>query len=204
METRELRVREFVSEEAADEILPWYVSWSGIWVGALSAVALLLIFGLTAMAVGAHQVGQRIADWREFGLIALGFSVFGAFLSFVLGGWVAARISGVRQAETAMLYGAIVWLIAVPGVLLFAALGAGGYFGTWYGGLAAAPPQVTPLESQAAAMAARNGALGALTALLLGLVGGVIGGWMGSGERMTLNYWNRPYGHGGRTWGEAR
>jgi len=36
--------------------------------------------------------------------------------------------------------------------------------------------------------AARNSALGALTALLLGLVGSVIGGWMGSGEPMSLTY----------------
>jgi hypothetical protein len=203
MATR-VTVQEMVSDEEMDEILPWYVSWSGVWVGALSAFALLLVFGLTAIAVGAHQAGERIADWREFSLIALGFSVFGAFLSFVLGGWVATRIAGVRQAETAMLYGAIVWLLAVPGVLLFAALGAGGFFGTWYGGLAVAPPQPATLESQVAAIAARNGALGALTALLLGLVGGVIGGWMGSGERMTLNYWNRPYGHPGRGWRGTR
>jgi len=35
---------------------------------------------------------------------------------------------------------------------------------------------------------ARNGALGALTALLLGLVGSVVGGWMASGEPMTFTY----------------
>jgi hypothetical protein len=60
------------------------VSWSGIWVGALSAFALLLVFGLTGIAVGAHQLGQRIASWHEFRLITLAFSVFGSFLSFVL------------------------------------------------------------------------------------------------------------------------
>ena len=106
-----------------------------------------------------------------------------------------------------MLHGAIVWLVAIPGVLVFAALGSGGYLGTWYGGLAAAPPwspQATPIESPAAVMVARNAALGAVTALLLGLVGGVIGGWMGSGERMTLHYWKRPYGSVGRAWRETR
>ena len=98
--------------------------------------------------------------------------------------------------------------MTIPGLLFFAALGAGGFLGTWYGGLAASPawvPQATPLvENPAAAIAARNAALGALTAVLLGLVGGVLGGWMGSGERMTLNYVKRPYGHDGRAFGEMR
>ena len=134
--------------------------------------------------------------------------MFGSFLSFVLGGWAAARVTGTRRAETAMLHGAIAWLVTVPGLLFFAALGAGGYLGTWYGGLAAPPawaPQATPMvESAAAALAARNAALGALTAILLGLVGSVVGGWMGSGERMSLNYSNRPHLQHGRAWGETR
>ena len=203
-----LEVEEVVSVEQVEGLLPWYVSWSGIWVGALSAFALLLVFGLTGIAVGAHQLGQRIASWHEFRLITLAFSVFGSFLSFVLGGWVVARVAGTRRAETAMLHGAIVWLVTIPGLLCFAALGAGGFLGTWYGGLAASPawvPQATPLvENPVAAIAVRNAALGALTAVLLGLIGGVIGGWMGSGERMTLNYMKRPYGHDGRTFGEMR
>ena len=203
-----LEVEEVVSVEQVEGLLPWYVSWSGIWVGALSAFALLLVFGLTGIAVGAHQLGQRIASWHEFRLITLAFSVFGSFLSFVIGGWVVARVAGTRRAETAMLHGAIVWVVTIPGLLFFAALGVGGFLGTWYGGLAAPPawaPQATPLvESRAAAIVARNAALGALPAVLLGLIGGVIGGWMGSGERMTLNYAKRSYGHDGRAFGETR
>jgi hypothetical protein len=56
------------------------------------------------------------------------------------------------------------------------------------------------VESAAAALAARNAALGSLTALLLGLVGSVVGGWMGSGERMSLNCSNRPHPEHGRAW----
>ena len=190
-----------------DDIGPWYVSWSGIWVGALAALALLLVFGLTGIAVGAHQLGRRITSWHEFHLVTLAFSVFGSFLAFVLGGWAVARVAGIRRAETAMLHGAIVWLVTIPGILFFASLGAGGFLGTWYGGLAAAPPwtpQATPVNGVEAAIMARNAALGALTALLLGLVGGVVGGWMGSGESMTLTYAKRSYGRSDRAWGETR
>lgn len=204
-----LEVEEVVALEPDEGFLPWYVSWSGVFVGALSALALLLIFGLTGLAVGAHRMGQHFATWHEFRLITLAFSVFGSFLSFVLGGWAAARVTGTRRAETAMLHGAIAWLVTIPALLFFGALGAGGYLGTWYGGLAGAPswmPQATPMaESAAAAIAARNSALGALTALLLGLVGSVVGGWMGSGESMSLNYSKRPHRQQeARAWGETR
>jgi len=64
-----LEVEEVVSVEQVEGLLPLYVSRSGIWVGALSAFALLLVFGLTDIAVGAHQLGQRIASWHECYLV---------------------------------------------------------------------------------------------------------------------------------------
>jgi hypothetical protein len=173
----------------------WPVYWSAVWVGALAALATALIVGLAGGALGAHQLtpGHRIATWRDFGLGALVFSVVGAFLAFVVGGWVAARIAGIRRSEPAMLHGAIVWLLAVPLLLALAGLGAGTYFGGWYGGLAGTPAWAAGAAAAApvdptAAVAARNAALGALTALLIGLVGGVVGGWMASGEPMTFTY----------------
>ena len=203
-----LEVDEIVADDSDDDVLPWYVAWSAVFVGALAALGLLLTFGLTGLAIGSHQMGHRYGTWHEFRLITLIFSVFGSFLSFVLGGWAASRIAGFRQAETAMLHGAIVWLVTIPALLFFAALGSGGYFGTWYGGRGAPPawaPQATPqVESVVAATAARNAALGTLTALLLGLMGGVVGGWMGSREPMMLSYSNKPYGLSGRALEDTR
>ena len=179
---------------------PWPLSWSAVWVGALSAVSLGLVIGLAGIAIGAHHVGQPFASWKDVGLAALIFSVFGAFISFVAGGWLAARIAGLRRSESAMLHGAVVWVLAVPMLLLLASLGAAAYFGTWYGGLAGTPvwagrAVVVEQDPTAAALAARTGALAALTSLLLGLVGGVIGGWMGSGEPMTFGYFRTRPNH---------
>jgi hypothetical protein len=169
----------------------WPVYWSGIWVGVLAAFATALIIGLIAMALGAHQMSPqpRIANWRDVGPAGLIFAVAGAFFAGAVGGWVATRIAGIRRSESAALHGAIVWLVGVPILLTFAALGAGTYFGSWYSSLAGVPAWATPSNVSVdpnAATAARNGALGALTALLIGLMGSVIGGWMGSGEPMTL------------------
>ena len=116
----------------------WPVSWSGIWVGTLAALAVGLIIGLIGTAVGAHKV-SRYVDWKKVRLIGLLFSVAGAFFAFVVGGWVAARIAGITHSETAILHGAIVWLVALPLLLAFAAFGLAGQFGGWYGGLSGVP-----------------------------------------------------------------
>lgn len=173
---------------------PWPLSWSGVWTGTLSAIALALIFGLVAIALGAHRVGQPFGTWREVGFLGLAFSVFGSFLAFALGGWVAAKVAGTRHSEPAMLHGAIAWLVAVPILVVLASMGAASHFGGWYGGLAGVPPAaaaqaLAAAPDPAAALAARNAALAAVTALLLGLMGAVVGGWMGSGEPMTFTHY---------------
>jgi len=175
-----------------------------VWIGALSAVAMVLLFGLLGIALGAYSgVPTRVyPTGREFGSGTMIMSVLGAFLAFAIGGWVAGKIVGAGPAERTMLHAAIAWLIAVPFLLVFAALGSGVYFGTWYSGLAGVPAWVvTPsgtVISVEAARAARLAASGALCALLLSLIGAVIGGWMASGEPMTLTYYRtrdrgRPY-----------
>jgi hypothetical protein len=169
----------------------WPVYWSAIWVGALSALALALIFGLIGTAIGAHQIGKKVVQLSDLSLGGLIFSVAGAFFSFVVGGWVAGKIAGLRFAETAALHGTIVWLVTLPALLVLVAFGAGSFFGGWYGGLAGTPVWATSSTVTAdpsAAMAARNSALGAVTALLIGLIGSLIGGWMASGEPMSLTY----------------
>jgi hypothetical protein len=176
-----------------EKFYPWPISWSAVWAGTLSAIALALIIGLVAIAVGAHRVGP-FGTWSQVGVMALAFSVLGAFLAFAVGGWVAAKVAGARRSETAMLHGALAWLVAVPLLVLLAALGAAPYFGGWYGGLAGLPPAaaaqvVAAAQDPAMAIAARNAALAAATALLLGLMGGVVGGWMGSGEPMTFTHY---------------
>jgi hypothetical protein len=173
------------------ETVSWPVNWSAVWVGALAALAVGLVFGLIGTAIGAYQEAH-IVSWRKFHMWALVLSVCGAFFAFAVGGWAAGKILGARHAETSILHGAIAWLVTVPILLVLASLGAANYFGVWYAGLAGTPVWVSPVvvaDPQVALIIARNGALGAVTALLLGLVGSAVGGWMASGEPMTITYY---------------
>ena len=169
---------------------PWPV-WGAVWVGALTALAVGLIIGLIGYAIGAHQLtAPRTTTFRNVRLLTTIFNVGGAFFAFVAGGWVAARIAGLRRAEPAILHGVVAWLLTVPMLLLLAALGASAMFGGWYGGVVAGPAWVAipPMTPEVAA-AVRNGAMAAVVALLLGLIGGALGGWMASGEPMRVTYY---------------
>jgi hypothetical protein len=180
---------------------PWPVDWSAVWTGALGAVLLGLIIALVGVAVGAHQAATtRIVRWSEFGLGSLVFTVFGAFLSFVVGVWVAGRIGGFVRAEAAMLHGAIAWMLGASLILGIGSLGVAP-FGPWYRGVAGPRvpgPGVADGRGGSRRGAARNAALGGVTALLLGLVGGT--GW----EVRTLGSRNRAYNpmsyHNGSVW----
>ena len=172
---------------------PWPV-WSAVWVGALSALAVGLIIGLIGYAVGAHQLtAPRTMTFKNIRMLTMIFNICGAFFAFVVGGWVAARIVGARRAETAILHGAVAWLVTVPMMLVLGVLGATAMYGGWYAGLVAGTPAwaTTPPSTPELAAAVRNSALATVAALLLGLVGSVIGGWWACGEPMSFAHYRR-------------
>ena len=94
----------------------YHVNWTAVWIGALAAFSMVLLFGLIGMALGAYPVGpeHRIVDVRKLSLWTLIFSVCGAFFASVVGGWVAVKIAGILHSEPAMLHGAFTWLVLVP------------------------------------------------------------------------------------------
>jgi len=120
----------------------WPIAWSGVTVGALAAIAAGLLFGLIGLAIGAQVVAgaeDRVVDIKKMSIGALIFSVAGSFLAFVVGGWVCARIAGIRRSEPAMLHGAVAWLVTLPVVLILLAVGAGSFMGGWQSGLVGRP-----------------------------------------------------------------
>ena len=139
-----------IADEKADEVAAelihekwnaWPVNWTAIAVGTLAAMGALLVFGLIGTAIGAYAVepDHRWVDVKKIAIGALIFSVVGAFFAFVIGGWVSGKIAGILRSEPGMLHGAIVWLAALPGMMLLAAVGAGSLWGGWHAGLAGSP-----------------------------------------------------------------
>ena len=177
----------------AGTLAAWPVNWTAVIVGALAAVVAVVIFGLIGTAIGAHKTGVegRITAWSGVGFASLVWEVLSAFFAFVLGGWIAARLAGLRRAEDAALHGALAWLVGVA-VMCAAAAFSGAIFNGWYSSLATTPA-VPAVPGQPAdpnlAIAVRNGALATVTAILIGLMGSGIGGWLASGEPMRIaNY----------------
>jgi len=120
--------RSTISETEYEAWKHWPVHWSAIWVGALAAIVIVMLFSLIAAAIGAQMAahnGQRWVDLKSVSPGALIFAVCGAFFSFVAGGWIAGKIAGILRSEPAMLHGAIVWLVAVPLLAFFSALAPG-------------------------------------------------------------------------------
>jgi len=167
------------------------VSWSGIWIGAFASVVSVVLFGFIGTAIGAHKAGLegRVTEWSGVGTGALVFAVLAAFFAFVLGGWIAVRLAGVRLPEHAAMYGAVTFIVATI-LLLALASQAAQYLNGWYSGLAPAPAGPPAVAGQPVdpniAKAARNSAAAAAVSMLIGLMGGVIGGWLGSGEPMWI------------------
>jgi hypothetical protein len=184
-----IRREEVSTVHAAPARASWPVSWSGVWAGGLAALAVSLLVGLIALALGAHQVSQGDAPTlREATLWSVVFNVAGAFFAFVVAGWVAGKLSGDARSEVTSLHGALAWLVTVPLFLLLVGSGAAAYLGNWYAGLAFLSDvgAAGALSAEEFGRAVRNAALGGATALLLGLAGAVVGGWMASGEPMSI------------------
>jgi len=135
---RSTAYRGTVGEQEYEKWHHWPVNWSGVFVGALATLAVGLVIGIVAIAVGAHvfDANNRIIDLKKVTWTVAGIGICGTFFSFVIGGWIAGKIAGTLRAEHAMLHGAIVFLVAVPLMAVADLIGAGGLAGSWVGSLA--------------------------------------------------------------------
>src|SRR5487761_2395006 len=104
--------------------IPWPVDWSAIIVGALSALAAAFVFGLIGTIVGT-SAPATFSSWHTVSVIDLVFVIAATFFAFVIGGWVAGKISGYRYSETTILHGAIVWVLALAPISIGLASGQG-------------------------------------------------------------------------------
>lgn len=93
------------------------VRWGPIIAGLFTALATFILLNLLGAVIGAYtyDVGNSLS---AFGI---GAGIWGALvtlLSFLLGGWIAARSAGVFGRGNGILNGAMVWVVTIPLLLL--------------------------------------------------------------------------------------
>ena len=164
----------------------WHLDWGAVWVGALAMLVAAVLFSFIATAIGAQKaVDARVLKFADIPFVTIVVSVFGAFLASAIGAWVAARMSGARLAEPAILHGVAAWLVVMMIVIALAALaGAHSFAGGYLGNLTppGAPAPTGAAVDPNAAIAIRNAAVGSILGILIGLMGAVVGAWIASGE----------------------
>ncbi len=188
------------------------VRWGPIVAGFLTALTSLLILNLLGLAVGLTTVNAGTAAAQggpppDLGRNAAIWGAITGILSFLLGGFVAARTAAVFDRGWGALNGALVFLLGVPITFWLAGQGLGMVLGTL--GSLASSLNLTPAAAQAAngaqqagqnlqptdvaraAEQARNAAWTALVAVLLGLGSGALGGWLGTRRAVELHQASR-------------
>lgn len=115
------------------------VSWGGVWSGFLIGLGALLLLSVLGLAVGisAVDIGPDSAAARGLGVGAAVWGGLSLLISLFIGGMVAARTGPIVERGPAALQGALVWVLAMVGLIYLAAsgvsLGAGAVFGVLSG-----------------------------------------------------------------------
>jgi hypothetical protein len=139
------------------------ISWSSIVAGTLVAFGLFVLFGAIGAAAGLEADDARLG--AQIGSIMTG--LFGV-LSFLVGGFVAAWVADVDEADSAIMHGFLVWALFVLLAAGVVALGAGDALGSLSGGLGTVDAEVSREELSDAGWATVFALTIAIAASILG------------------------------------
>jgi hypothetical protein len=96
--------------------LGWRLSWTAVIAGALLAIAVHVVLGLVGAALG---LAAAPSDSKALGAGAAAWAILTPFVASLLGAWLACRMSGAADKETAYLHGILVWCIGLVAGALF-------------------------------------------------------------------------------------
>ena len=159
------------------------VRWGPIWAGLLTALGTFLLLSLLATAIGAQTFNTGAANTTQTGIgTAVATAIIG-LLSFLLGGFVAARSAAVRGRLNGLLNGWLVWALGTLLILGLAAFGLGQLFGLAddvIGRTGIPNPNQANVNPRDVASNVRNSALGGFLSLALPALASSIGGLLGA------------------------
>lgn len=146
------------------------VSWGGVWGGVLVATGALLLLGALGVAIGASAIDPQRADPDKVMTAAGVWGALSLLVSLFVGGMVATRIGMVYDRATGVFEGALVWIVAIALMGLFAG-----------GGIELVPD--FSIDLQAGRTAAWMG-FAAMLLSLLAAVAGALAGCRNAAERL--------------------
>ncbi|HZT07146.1 MAG TPA: hypothetical protein VFC51_08960 [Chloroflexota bacterium] len=180
--------------------------WGSIVGGYLIGLTIFALLGLLGIATGlsAFNAGSAAATGTapatEAGINSALWAGISGIISYLIGGFAAARIVNCATRSRGMANGAMVFLLSVPVTMLVATQGMSGLL-SGLGGLAAgaatmapgnvAPPSsvggtVSPTEVARAAEGVRNAAWASLIVMIVALVASAIGGYLGANPTVEV------------------
>lgn len=169
------------------------VRWGPIVAGLVTALSLFLLLSLAALGLGltAADAATSPDQTDAIGMAgAISAAVIG-LLSFVIGGFVAARTSAVVGRGAGAMNGFLVWALGIVLILALGAMGVGSLFGAAgdiFGQIRATgvQPSDVQVDPQAAQDALRNSALAGFVSLALPALAALIGGVLGARKEEDL------------------
>ena len=96
------------------------LSWGGVWSGLLIGVGVLLLLSALGLAIGVTTADLGTGEGagaKGLGIGAGVWAMLSLLVALFVGGMIAARTGIVRDPFTAMLHGALVWVLALLGIL---------------------------------------------------------------------------------------
>jgi hypothetical protein len=183
--------------------------WSSIVGGFLIGLTTFAILNLLGLALGlpAFNAGRAAAEGTapasQAGLNTTLWAGISSIISYLIGGFAAARIADLFPRARGAGNGVMVFLLSVPFAMFMASQGISGVLGG-LGGIAGgvadlaaqqlpnlqgpASTTVSPPDVSRAAEGARNAAWGALIGTLLALGASALGGFAGARDRIQTVY----------------
>jgi len=105
------------------------VQWGPIMAGLLSTITSLLVLTVLGLAIGASAFEPRTSG-ESIGTAAAIWGAASAILSFLIGGWVAAKTAAVGGPGSGLINGLMVGATALALILYLTGSGLGNLFGT--------------------------------------------------------------------------
>jgi hypothetical protein len=146
------------------------IHWTAIWNGFFPALSTLVLFGL--FGIGVNIVPQTLT--AGLGPAQVIWTLVTVIVAFLIGGFVAASTAATPNAGWGIVNGLMVFLVALPTMMLLGALGLSAFFG----GIERTVVLGTATNAVATAPAANLG--WSFIVAIVGLISALVGGWAGS------------------------